>query len=131
MRMGRLGTVALAALGAVAMLPAQSSQDRWVTTWAAAQQLIAPTGPPLPARQKGPEASNLPAPLADRWIRAKGNFDAVVDLDAVLRDAQSPAKLIAEGDSGDHIHPNDAGKFDASGPFCLAGRGGPLGAMSC
>jgi hypothetical protein len=117
--MGRLGTVALAALGAVAMLPAQSSQDSLVTTWATAQQLIAPTGPPLPARQKGPEASNLPAPLADRWIRAKGNFDAVVDLDAVLRDAQSPARLNAEADSGDHIHPNDAGNLKMANPFEL------------
>ena len=30
------------------------------------------------------------------WIRAKGNFDALVDFDAVLRDAQHPAKLKAE-----------------------------------
>ncbi len=43
------------------------------------------------------------------WIRAKGNFDALVDFDAVLRDAQHPGKLKSEADSGDHIHPNDAG----------------------
>ena len=45
----------------------------------------------------------------NRWIRAKGNFDAVVDLDAVLRDPQHPARLKADPDSGDHIHPNDQG----------------------
>jgi lysophospholipase L1-like esterase len=45
----------------------------------------------------------------NRWIRTKGNFDALVDLDAVLRDTQHPAKLKTEADSGDHIHPNDAG----------------------
>jgi len=43
------------------------------------------------------------------WIRAKANFDALVDFDAMLRDAQHPARLKSEGDSGDHIHPNDAG----------------------
>ncbi len=45
----------------------------------------------------------------NRWIRAKGNFDALVDFDAILRDAQHPARLKTEADSGDHIHPNDAG----------------------
>jgi lysophospholipase L1-like esterase len=45
----------------------------------------------------------------NRWIRSKGNFDAVVDFEAILRDPQSPAKLKAELDPGDHIHPNDAG----------------------
>lgn len=47
---------------------------------------------------------------ANRWIRTKGNFDAVVDLDAILCDPQRPARLKAEKDSGDHIHPNEAGK---------------------
>jgi lysophospholipase L1-like esterase len=56
---------------------------------------------------------------ANRWIRAKGNFDAVVDLDAVLRDAQSPARLKAEADSGDHIHPNDAGNQKMADAFDL------------
>ncbi|MBZ5636754.1 MAG: SGNH/GDSL hydrolase family protein [Acidobacteriia bacterium] len=56
---------------------------------------------------------------ANRWIRAKGNFDAVVDLDAVLRDAQSLARLKAEADSGDHIHPNDAGNQKMADAFDL------------
>ena len=40
-----------------------------MTTWTTAQQLVAPTGPPRPARQKGPEASNLPASFADQTVR--------------------------------------------------------------
>jgi lysophospholipase L1-like esterase len=56
---------------------------------------------------------------ANRWIRAKGNFDAVVDLEAVLRDPQHPAKLKAEADSGDHIHPNDAGNQAMANAFDL------------
>jgi lysophospholipase L1-like esterase len=39
----------------------------------------------------------------------KYEFDAVVDFDKVLRDPADPTKLKAEFDSGDHIHPNDAG----------------------
>jgi lysophospholipase L1-like esterase len=45
----------------------------------------------------------------NRWIRAKGNFDALVDFDAVVRDPRNPARLKQEFDPGDHIHPNDAG----------------------
>ncbi len=36
-------------------------------------------------------------------------FDAVVDFDKLLRDPADPTKVKAEFDSGDHIHPNDAG----------------------
>ncbi|GAA0540969.1 lysophospholipase L1-like esterase [Rhizomicrobium palustre] len=43
------------------------------------------------------------------WIRSSKAFDAVVDFDAVTRDAASPTKLKATFDSGDHIHLNDAG----------------------
>lgn len=41
------------------------------------------------------------------FIRAE--FDHVVDMDAVLRDPAAPSKVKAQFDSGDHIHPNDAG----------------------
>jgi lysophospholipase L1-like esterase len=43
------------------------------------------------------------------WIRGSGEFDAVVDFDGVLRDASHPARLLPVYDSGDHLHPNDAG----------------------
>ncbi|MGA7924659.1 MAG: SGNH/GDSL hydrolase family protein [Candidatus Sulfotelmatobacter sp.] len=43
------------------------------------------------------------------WIRSSGEFDGVVDLDAVLRDPSHPAQLLPEYDSGDHLHPNNAG----------------------
>lgn len=57
-----------------------------------------------------------PGPLseADRqavnqWIRAKGNFDEVIDFDAVVRDPQHPDHLLAAFDCGDHLHPSPAG----------------------
>ncbi len=45
----------------------------------------------------------------NRWIRESGVFDAVVDFDAVLRDPEHPARLLPAYDSGDNLHPNDAG----------------------
>lgn len=45
----------------------------------------------------------------NRWIREAGAFDAVVDFDALLRDPVRPSHLRAAMDSGDHLHPGDAG----------------------
>jgi lysophospholipase L1-like esterase len=43
------------------------------------------------------------------WIRAAGNFDAVVDLDAAVRDAENPRNLTSAYDSGDMLHLTPAG----------------------
>jgi lysophospholipase L1-like esterase len=45
----------------------------------------------------------------NEWIRTGGKFDAVIDMDAVTRDPKDPAKLAPAVDSGDHLHPGDAG----------------------
>ncbi|HTW45201.1 MAG TPA: SGNH/GDSL hydrolase family protein [Acidobacteriaceae bacterium] len=43
------------------------------------------------------------------WIRTSGTFDAVVDFDKVTRDPEDPKRFDPKYDSGDHLHPNDAG----------------------
>ncbi len=43
------------------------------------------------------------------WIRTSGQFDAVIDFDKVLQDPAHPTRLQAEFDSGDRLHPSDAG----------------------
>jgi len=43
------------------------------------------------------------------WIRDSGEFDAVLDFDALLRDPSQPSRLQPAFDSGDHLHPGDAG----------------------
>jgi lysophospholipase L1-like esterase len=43
------------------------------------------------------------------WIRTSGAFDAMVDFDKATRDPSFPRRLRPTYDSGDHIHPNDAG----------------------
>ena len=45
----------------------------------------------------------------NNWIRSSNTFDAVVDFDALVRDPADPQRLRGEYDSGDFIHPNDAG----------------------
>lgn len=43
------------------------------------------------------------------WIRNSRAFDAVIDFDAVTRDPANPTRFLPQFDSGDHLHPNDAG----------------------
>ena len=43
------------------------------------------------------------------WIRSAHAFDAVIDLDQRMRDPAHPDTLRSAYDSGDHLHPNDAG----------------------
>ncbi len=45
----------------------------------------------------------------NEWIREEGNFDAVIDFDAVMRDPDDPTKMKAEYDSGDGLHPGPEG----------------------
>lgn len=45
----------------------------------------------------------------NQWIRHGGAFDAVLDADALLRDPAHPQRLLAAYDSGDRLHPGDAG----------------------
>ena len=43
------------------------------------------------------------------WIRGSGSYDAVLDFDAWARDPAHPQRLLPAYDSGDHLHPGDAG----------------------
>jgi lysophospholipase L1-like esterase len=43
------------------------------------------------------------------WIRANKNYDGVIDFDKATLDPQKPSQMLAAYDSGDHLHPNDAG----------------------
>ena len=43
------------------------------------------------------------------WIRTSGTYDGVIDFDKATRDPAAPTKFLPTYDSGDHLHPNDAG----------------------
>lgn len=79
-------------------------------------QLIGATLPPFEGALTGTPLGNYHNAEKDalrqeinRWIRESGAFDAVVDFDAVLRDPANPARINPAFDSGDHLHPGDAG----------------------
>ena len=45
----------------------------------------------------------------NQWIRTSGAFDGLIDFDRALRDPANPARMAAQYDSGDHLHPGPAG----------------------
>jgi lysophospholipase L1-like esterase len=55
------------------------------------------------------ENGNVVRQAVNQWIRTSHAFDAIVDFDAVTRSPEEPNTMRAEFDSGDHLHPNDAG----------------------
>jgi len=55
------------------------------------------------------EAKNAARRAVNNWIRNSGEFDGVIDFDAVLRDPDHPSRILLRLSSEDHLHPNDAG----------------------
>ncbi|MFF9778045.1 SGNH/GDSL hydrolase family protein [Streptomyces sp. NPDC013978] len=58
----------------------------------------------------------------NEWIRggeAGEVFDGVLDFDEVLRDPARPARLLPAYDTGDHLHPNEAGLAALAGSVDL------------
>jgi lysophospholipase L1-like esterase len=45
----------------------------------------------------------------NHWIRTSRTYDAVIDFDKAIRDPDNAAKIRPAYDSGDNLHPNDAG----------------------
>lgn len=45
----------------------------------------------------------------NEWVRTSGEYDAYVDFDRALADPSDGERIAPQYDSGDHLHPNDAG----------------------
>jgi lysophospholipase L1-like esterase len=45
----------------------------------------------------------------NNWILTNGAFDGTADFSTVLEDPANPDQMLPAYDSGDHLHPNDAG----------------------
>jgi lysophospholipase L1-like esterase len=79
-------------------------------------RIVGGTLPPFEGALHGTPFEGYYTPAKDavrreinQWIRESGEFDAVADFDARLRDPARPARLLPRYDSGDHLHPGDAG----------------------
>ncbi|MFI7363216.1 SGNH/GDSL hydrolase family protein [Streptomyces sp. NPDC050149] len=53
------------------------------------------------------------------WIRTSGAYDDVVDLDRAVADPEDPDSIAPAYDSGDHLHPSDAGYRAMAGALDL------------
>ncbi|MGW1541513.1 GDSL-type esterase/lipase family protein [Streptomyces sp. NPDC002309] len=53
------------------------------------------------------------------WIRRNDVFDGVLDFDAAVRDPAQPSRMLPAYDSGDHLHPGDAGLAAMAGAVDL------------
>jgi lysophospholipase L1-like esterase len=56
----------------------------------------------------------------NQWLRTSKEYDGIVDFDAVVRDPDQPTKMLPRFDSGDHLHPSDAGYEAMAKAFDLA-----------
>lgn len=45
----------------------------------------------------------------NEWVRNSGEYDSYVDFDRALADPSDGERIAPQFDSGDHLHPNDAG----------------------
>ncbi|MFF8600641.1 SGNH/GDSL hydrolase family protein [Streptomyces sp. NPDC015232] len=53
------------------------------------------------------------------WVRTSGAYDAVVDFDRAVADPADPDRMLPAYDSGDHLHPGDAGYAAMAGALDL------------
>ena len=59
--------------------------------------------------EQGGEGMEAMRQKLNAWIRTEGNFDAVIDFDAITADPENLLYLLDEYDCGDGLHPGDAG----------------------
>nr|WP_307544301.1 SGNH/GDSL hydrolase family protein [Streptomyces sp. V3I8] len=78
-------------------------------------RVVAATIAPCAGEARCTGAVDAERSAVNGWIREQAGagagaaVDGVLDFDAVLRDPADPARLLPAYDSGDHLHPGDAG----------------------
>ena len=71
--------------------------------------IIGGTLTPAGGAERHPPENEAIRQAVNDWIRSSGAFDAVIDFDKATRDPEHPDRLLPAYDSGDHLHPSDAG----------------------
>jgi lysophospholipase L1-like esterase len=75
--------------------------------------------PYIGARYASPKGEEMRQAL-NQWIRTSGVFDGVIDFDKAVQDPANPAVFAAAYESGDHLHPDDAGYEKMAGSIDLS-----------
>ncbi len=78
------------------------AHDRGIVIIGATLTPASPRAPFTPAHEARRAAVNA-------FVRDSGEFDGVIDFDAITRDPSHPLQFLPRYDSGDHLHPGDAG----------------------
>jgi lysophospholipase L1-like esterase len=74
--------------------------------------------PYVPASYSAPAGEKVREALND-WIRTTKELDGVIDFDKAARDPANPTQFLPAYDSGDQLHPNDAGMKAMAGSIDL------------
>lgn len=80
------------------------AHDRGIKVYGATLTPFAGVKPPFYSA-----AGEAKRQAVNAWIRSAGAFDAVIDFEQVVRDPARPDRILPAIDSGDHLHPSDAG----------------------
>jgi lysophospholipase L1-like esterase len=72
-------------------------------------RVVGVTIPPFGGAEVHTERSERLWAAVNTWIRTAGEFDATADFATALADPADPTRLASQYDSGDHVHPNEAG----------------------
>ncbi|MDF3146148.1 SGNH/GDSL hydrolase family protein, partial [Streptomyces sp. T21Q-yed] len=72
-------------------------------------RMLAATILPCEGEVRCTAAADAERVRVNEWIRSGPAFDGVLDFDAVVRDPARPSRMLPAYDSGDHLHPGDAG----------------------
>ncbi|GAA4629952.1 SGNH/GDSL hydrolase family protein [Actinoallomurus vinaceus] len=79
------------------------------TAHASKVRIVGATLPPFKGAYGYTERGEEVREAVNKWIRSSREYDAVVDFDRALADPADLDRIRPALDSGDHLHPNDAG----------------------
>lgn len=86
-------------------------------------RVIGGTIPPMKGSRYHTPLSETKRDEVNAWIRGSGEYDAVADFDRALASPADEDQLDPAYDSGDHLHPGDAGYRAMADAVDLAGLG--------
>jgi lysophospholipase L1-like esterase len=91
-----------------------------VMAHAAGLRIFGGTVTPFEGSSYADAAGEAKREAVNHWILTSGAFDGVIDFAKALADPADPMKLNPAYDSGDHLHPNDAGYLAMANAVSLA-----------